>query len=97
MVGVVMKNVRAHVNISGRVQGVYYRMETKRTAEKYGVKGWVRNKADGSVDAVFEGDEKSVHSTIAWCRQGPSNAMVRNVEVQWEDYAEEFETFDITF
>ena len=91
------KNVRAHVKISGKVQGVCYRMETRHTAEVFGVTGWVRNKADGSVESVFEGDEESVNSILEWCRQGPSNALVRNVDIQWEDYVGEFRRFEITY
>jgi len=54
--GVIMENkVRAHAIISGRVQGVFFRMETKRAADRLGAKGWVRNLKDGSVEAVFEG------------------------------------------
>ena len=51
------KKVKAHVLISGRVQGVFFRMETKRVAENYGVFGWVRNLSDGKVEAVFEGNK----------------------------------------
>jgi acylphosphatase len=88
---------RAHVRISGRVQGVFYRMETRSTAEAYGITGWVRNRADGSVEAVFEGDEERVNSIIEWCRQGPSNAIVNHVDIQWEDYVGEFIRFEITY
>jgi len=91
------KNVRARIKISGRVQGVCYRMETRHTAEGFGVTGCVRNKADGSVEAVFEGDEESVNSIIEWCRQGPSNALVRNIDIQWEDYVGEFRRFEIAY
>ena len=91
------KNVKAHVRISGRVQGVCYRMETRRAAERYGVTGWVKNRDDGSVEAVFEREEEGVNSIIEWCRQGPSNALVRNVCIKWEDYVGEFRSFDITY
>ena len=93
-----MKNkIRAHVRIIGRVQGVCYRMETRHVAERYGVTGWVKNRDDGNVEAVFEGDEEDVNSVIEWCRQGPSNALVRNVDIEWEDYVGEFRSFDITY
>lgn len=91
------KNVRAHVNISGRVQGVFYRMETKNSAERYGITGWVRNKSDGSVEAIFEGDAESVHVIIEWCKQGPSNARVDHVDIQWRDATDEFKDFKITY
>lgn len=90
------KNVKAHVNISGNVQGVCYRMETRRAAERYGVKGWVKNRDDGSVEAVFEGDEEGVKSIIEWCKKGPTNAWVQNVVIEWENYSGEFSCFDIT-
>ncbi len=91
------KKVRAHVIITGRVQGVYYRMETKRAADKHNTLGWVRNRSDGTVEALFEGDKTEVDSTIEWCRSGPSLAQVGNVDVEWEDYANEFDRFEIRF
>lgn len=56
--------MRAHVTVAGRVQGVFFRAETKREAERYGVKGWVRNMSDGNVEAIFEGEEESVKRLI---------------------------------
>ena len=91
------ETVRAHVYISGRVQGVCYRMETRDAARRHNVTGWVKNKMDGSVEAVFEGDAENVHAIIEWCRQGPANALVRDVDIQWEVYTGEFREFDITF
>ena len=61
---------RAHVFVSGKVQGVFYRDTTKKEAEKRGVRGWVRNLRDGRVEAVFEGEPKSVDDMVAWCRIG---------------------------
>ena len=88
---------RAHVIISGRVQGVFFRMETKRAAGEYGVFGWVKNQLDGTVEAVFEGDRDRVEAIIDWCRQGPRMARVDTVAVDWQDYTGEFESFDVTF
>ena len=65
------ENVRAHLMISGRVQGVCYRMETKRAADRIGVFGWVRNKADGRVEALVEGEKQQVEMLIQWCKKGP--------------------------
>jgi acylphosphatase len=76
---------RAHVVISGRVQGVFFRHETSRRARSRGVKGWVRNLPDGRVEAVFEGARDSVESLIGWCRAGPSMAEVSSVEVEWQE------------
>ena len=77
--------VRAHVFVSGRVQGVYYRATTQETAREIGVSGWVKNLADGRVEAVFEGDEDAVKSMIEWCHTGSPKARVDDVEV---DYGE---------
>ncbi len=87
---------RVHVVITGIVQGVFFRLETQRAAEKYGVKGWVRNKHDGSVEAVFEGDRAAVESLLAWCQKGPPRASVDNIDVQWQDFTGAFVEFRVT-
>jgi acylphosphatase len=89
------KMVRAHVVITGRVQGVFFRMETKHQAQAQGVSGWVRNKSDGSVEAVFEGEMETVESLINWCKTGPVQADVTHVDVTWEDYKKQFSCFSI--
>ena len=91
------KMVRAHAAIIGRVQGVFFRMETKYTADRWGVFGWVKNKPDGTVDAVFEGDKARVAAVLDWCKEGPPGARVERVDVIWEDYAGEFDMFEVTF
>ncbi len=91
------KKVRAHVLIAGRVQGVFFRMETKRTADGAGVYGWVRNKRDGTVEALFEGDEGSVSAVVEWCKKGPSLSIVNRVDIKWEAYTGEYGDFEITF
>jgi len=88
-------NVRAHAVITGRVQGVWFRAETKRTADSHGITGWVRNKRDGSVEAVFEGSADAVDATLSWCRQGPPLAKVAHVDARWEDYTGEFNHFEV--
>lgn len=89
--------VRAHIFISGRVQGVFFRSETRREAKKRGVKGWVRNLPDGRVEAVFEGEEKSVKELIEFCKHGPPGARVTNVEILWESPTGEFRDFEIRY
>ena len=89
--------VRAHVIISGRVQGVFFRMETKRAADRFGVSGWVRNQRDGTVEAIFEGDQDKVDAVLEWCNEGPPSAKVTDVNVQWQDYAGEFNKFDVSY
>ncbi|KPJ76911.1 MAG: acylphosphatase [Deltaproteobacteria bacterium SG8_13] len=89
--------VRAHAIITGIVQGVFFRIETQRAAELRGVAGWVRNKRDGSVEAVFEGDSKDVNAVLDWCRQGPARAVVHDVVVEWQEYTGEYGGFDVTY
>ena len=76
-------HVRAHVVVSGVVQGVWFRASTEREARVLGLAGWVRNTAQG-VEAVFEGPAGAVDRAIAWCHEGPPHAIVENVEVTWE-------------
>ncbi len=89
--------VRAHVFVSGRVQGVFFRSETRREANRRNVVGWIRNNPDGRVEAVFEGAKKDVEKVIDFCRRGSPAARVTDVDVQWEDYTGEFEDFRIRF
>ncbi len=84
-----------HVIISGRVQGVFFRMETRRTAERLGVGGWVRNRADGTVEAIFEGETDKVDQAVDWCKKGPPNASVSDVAINENDYTGEYASFSI--
>lgn len=86
---------RASVRVSGRVQGVFFRMETKRFADAAGVTGWVKNMPDGTVAAVFEGDEPLVEKAVQWCRRGPSLARVEDLNATYEGYTGQYNTFDI--
>jgi len=92
----VMK-VRAHVFISGRVQGVFFRFHTKEWASELNVKGWIRNLPDGRVEAVLEGEEEDVKEIIERMKVGPPLARVDNVEVIWEEYKGEFKDFIIKY
>ncbi|PLZ08672.1 acylphosphatase [Fischerella thermalis] len=78
------QSIRAHLFISGRVQGVGYRFATLDTASQLGLSGWVRNLPDGRVEAVFEGVQEVVEEMIRWCHQGPPAAMVKDVVVEYE-------------
>jgi acylphosphatase len=89
--------VRAHVFVSGRVQGVFYREAARNMAQRLDVKGWVRNLPDGRVEAIFEGEENKVEEIIKWAKKGPIIAKVKNVEVLWEEYEEEFYDFKIRY
>lgn len=89
--------IRVHAIISGRVQGVCFRMETKRTADRYAVFGWVKNRPDGKVEAVFEGDKVNVDMVVKWCHKGPLLSKVESVEVALDDTPEGFNEFRITY
>ena len=90
-----MKNV--HVKISGRVQGVFFRVSTKEKAEQLGIKGWVRNTKDGCVEAVFEGEDHLVDQMIEWCFRGPPQSKVENVEVNEQNPTDSFVNFSIKY
>jgi acylphosphatase len=77
--------IRRRVVVHGRVQGVFFRDTLRRHAESRGVSGWVSNRADGTVKAVFEGDPGAVESLLRFCRQGPRGAEVERVEVREEE------------
>lgn len=79
-----MEHLRAHVLISGRVQGVGYRFSTQDVASVYSLSGWVRNLPDGRVEAVFEGDRVAVENMIQWCHKGPPHSQVNEVRVEYE-------------
>ena len=90
------ENIQAHVIIRGRVQGVFFRVETRKAARGYGVAGWVRNLPDGSVEAVFEGTRQQVEQVLEWCRKGPPLGRVDKIDVKWKSAAGEFNDFNIT-
>ncbi len=92
-----MEKVRARVIIEGRVQGVFFRQHTLETALILGVQGWVRNRRDGAVEAVFEGDKERVDRMVQWCHRGPPEAWVKKVNLTWEDYSGEFDDFSVTY
>ncbi len=88
---------RAHIFVSGLVQGVFYRAETRERAKKLGLFGWVRNLADGRVEVLVEGEKSKIEKLIEWLNQGPQLAQVEKVEVEWEDYKGEFDDFEIKY
>lgn len=79
-----MSEARARAVIHGRVQGVFFRAETRDRARSLGLSGWVRNVPGGSVEAVFEGERERIESILDWCRRGPGLAEVDDVDVVWE-------------
>lgn len=88
---------RCHLVISGRVQGVGYRYSTAREAARLAVSGWVRNRSDGCVEALVEGEEHAVDALVAWCRQGPMGAVVTDVEVEVLSGKAECSSFSIRY
>ncbi len=89
--------MRVRVNVFGLVQGVFFRLNTKQKAEELGIKGWVRNKEDGSVEIVAEGDEDKIERLIEWCKLGPGMARVDRVEVEKDTTKEKFKGFEIRY
>ncbi len=92
-----MDNSRVRLIIEGRVQGVWFRDSTRSEAQALGVSGWVRNRRDGSVEAVAEGPEDQVKKLVSWCHQGPPRAKVSRVHETREEWKGEFDSFDIVF
>jgi len=92
-----MTNIRTYLIIEGRVQGVWFRESTRRKAAALGLTGWVRNRPDGTVEAVVEGPEQEVEELVSWCRIGPPSARVTTVHRNQEIWKGEFDTFDIVF
>ena len=90
-------DIRAHVLISGRVQGVSFRWYTQRMAQHLGLTGWVRNLRDGRVEAVLEGPEPRVRQAVAWCYQGEGMAHVTEVDLTYGEATAEFRGFKITW
>lgn len=88
---------RIHVVISGRVQGIFFRHNTKKIADKLNIKGWVKNNWDGTVEAVFEGENDSVDKIVNWCHKGPIGAKVEKVDIKEEKYKGEFKEFSIIY
>ena len=88
---------RVHLIVTGKVQGVFFRAETQRAARRFGVSGWVRNRADGSVEAVVEGVRDDVEKLVQWCHTGSPSARVARVEATWEEYQAAFDEFAVRY
>jgi acylphosphatase len=86
---------KVRVLVSGRVQGVFFRAATARTAVANHVTGWVRNLPSGQVEAVFEGEKTDVETLVEFCKHGPSGAHVERAEVTWKNWKGEFDDFRV--
>ncbi len=92
-----MDIARAHVLISGRVQGVFFRAYTQKAAEARGIRGWVMNTRDGRVEAVFEGEKEDIEDMIRWCHQGSPMSHITEVSVDWQEHVGEFRDFSVRY
>jgi acylphosphatase len=86
---------QAHLLITGRVQGVFFRASTVEEARRLGLTGWVMNRSDGAVEIVAEGERNKLDEFIRWCRHGPRGAAVQQVKLEWRPFRDEFEAFRI--
>jgi acylphosphatase len=87
--------LRLQVKISGKVQGVWFRLNTKKKADDLNINGWVKNTIDGKVEAIFEGNEENLHKMIKWCLVGSPNSKVKKIEISKNDFQNEFNSFSI--
>jgi acylphosphatase len=86
---------RAHVYVSGQVQGVFFRDSAREKAQQLGLNGWVKNLPDGRVEALFEGPSERVREMVRWCEQGPSQAEVEDVETEFEASEGDLTSFEV--
>jgi len=91
------EKVRAHVFVLGKVQGVFFRENTKKKADNLGVLGWVKNLSDSRVEAVFEGEKDKVEKMVEWSKRGPFWSKVKDCQVSWEEHQGEFDKFEIRY
>ena len=92
-----MENKRVHMIVKGRVQGVWFRESTRRKADSLGIKGWVRNLSDGTVEVLAEGSKDRMADFVSWCGQGPPSANVKQIIKEEEEWQNEFSSFEIIF
>lgn len=88
---------RAHLLISGKVQGVSFRYYTKKTASNLNLKGYVKNLPDNKVEIVVEGSDSDVNEFVEWCKKGPSSSHVSDIKINYEPYSGEFMEFEIFY
>lgn len=90
-----MAQKQVHLIVRGMVQGVFFRASAQREARRLGLTGWVKNRGDGAVEVVAEGEEEDVKDLLAWTQRGPSTARVEQVDTRWRSYTGEFSEFNI--
>jgi len=84
-----------HIKIGGKVQGVYFRASTKEKADELGIRGWVKNMSDGTVEIVATGSDETIKEFISWCHEGPRGAAVADIKITEEAEEIKFERFII--
>jgi len=91
------EKIRAHIFVSGRVQGILFRDRTRKKAQRIGVQGWVKNLIDNRVEMILEGEKDKIQELIKWIEEEPFLVKVDNLEVKWEKYQSEFHNFEIKY
>ena len=91
------EKLRAHIFIEGRVQGVFFRENTRQKADELGIFGWVRNLSDGRVEAILEGNRLEVEEMIKWLKKGPKFAKVEKIDIKLEKSSDGFQSFEIKY
>jgi acylphosphatase len=91
------EKARAHIFVSGLVQGVFFRENTRRRAESLGLKGFVKNLPDGRVEAVFEGEKEKVEKMVEWAKGGSKSARVDGIDARFQEYKGEFQNFEVKY
>jgi acylphosphatase len=92
-----MQKSRVHLIVSGKVQGVWFRESTRLKAEELMIKGWVKNRPEGTVEIVAEGMEPDIKKFVEWCHEGPPRAIVRSLKETAQEFKGEFDSFNIVF
>jgi len=90
-------NKRIHIFVSGFVQGVFFRASTQKKTKELDLKGWVSNLDDGRVEILAEGSEEKLKELLKWLKKGPLISRVEKVDFEWEDFKEEFDSFEIRY
>jgi acylphosphatase len=92
-----MSKERVSIIVHGRVQGVFYRARAKEKAIELDLNGWVKNRIDGTVEIVAEGDKKELQRLVDWSKRGPTHAHVTRIEVEWQPFIGEFTHFTVKY
>ena len=92
-----LQKVRVRIFVSGLVQGVFFRSETKNKVEELGLFGWVGNLADSRVEILAEGEKDRLKKLVVWAKKGPDSAKIDGLEIDWQEYQGEFKNFEIRY